>query len=225
MTAQKFLENFYSFRIVDTVFGPAHSPAQNAVLLAQVEQDLATANSDFLAHRYQDAIDAYKQAEGLIYSHIDTAYPIGTPWLMLPRDATLFNPMLSASLEWMNILPVHEPPLAARPRVPVDQTVLAKTADLDQIGIRSTTIASRVALNTIADAEFARTLTAAGNTAAATFFEKQAQATDPNTFKLLELPAPAPTAAPAAGPAAAAPAAAGPARIAVERMAPIAATT
>src|SRR5215471_8075916 len=230
MAGQKFLENFYSFRIVDTVFGPAHSPALNAVLLAQVEQDLATANSDFLAHRYQDAIDAYKQAEGLIYSHIDTAFPIGTPWLTLPRDATLFNPMLSASLEWMNILPVHEPPVAARPRIPVDQAVLAKTAEVDQIGIRSTTIASRGALNTIADAEFARTLTAAGNTAAATFFEKQAQATDPNTFKLMEPPAAAPGAAPAAGAAAGGgaaggPAAAGVARIALERIAPIAATT
>jgi hypothetical protein len=225
MTAQKFLENFYSFRVVDTVFGSAHSSGQDAVLLAEVEQDLATASSDYLAHHYQDAINAYKQAEGLIYSHLDPAFPIGTPWLTLPRDATLFNPLLSASLEWMNILPVHEPPVAARPRIAVDPTVLAKTADVDQIGIRSTTIASRGALNTIADAEFARSLTLAGNTAAATFFQKQAQVTDPATFKLIEPPAPPAAAAPAAAAVPAGAAASGAARVAVERAAMTTATT
>jgi len=116
MTFVKFAENYYSFRytsrIFDTLLQPL-TPQQAA--LAAIESKLGEAHNNYLVSRFQIAIQAYKEAETLIYAQIDPSFPYGFHGidailhLGTSRHPKLFEPLLSASLEWLNLLPVRQP--------------------------------------------------------------------------------------------------------------------
>jgi hypothetical protein len=91
-------------------------------------------------------------------------------WHTPPIDVNLFNPLLSAALEWMNILPIHQPAPAVRPRVDIDPAVLKKADNLHHIGIRGSKLASDNALNALANWQLSKIYSDQGNTLAADFF-------------------------------------------------------
>src|SRR6478672_9199921 len=119
MATVAFKENFYAFRATERVVNTMlQAPTAEQAVLAAIEAKLVEANYDYLARRYQEAIAAYQDAGGMIYSHINSRYPI--PIRMdLPLDAALFDPLLSASLEWLNIVSSRQPTVPVAPRVAV----------------------------------------------------------------------------------------------------------
>ena len=185
----KFQENLYSFRINRSVLGNLAAQGTDYEALAAVESKLFEASQDFYARRYQDAIAAYNSAAALIYAHLDPAFPFhigGVAGNMsLPRDPRLFDSLLSAGLEWVNVLPVNQPIAATPPRIAPDVALLQPASGYDATGILSVELKSSAALRTVADWQLARTYTQQGNTVAAKFFLDRAQATDAATFKIL----------------------------------------
>jgi Tc toxin complex TcA C-terminal TcB-binding domain len=112
----------------------------------------------------------------------------------LSRDPALFDPLLSVGLEWMNVLPVHQPSTVVRPRIQVDPAVLNKTARLDKIGVLSLALGSDEEMNATADWQLAQAYTHQGYTAPAAFFLDRARATDEGITAILEASvAPAPS--------------------------------
>lgn len=188
MAAPLFAENYYSFRDTAFAINPslvAQSPSQ--ATLAAIEAKLVEANNDFLGRRYQEAIIAYNQAAVLIYAQIRPAFPtnIYVDYEALPRDPGLFDPLLSASLEWMNIVPIHNPAPGVGPRVPVERGLLGETIKFEKAGVVSTRLSDERAINASADFQLAQSFTESGNTKAADFFNKRATDSDANTVKLL----------------------------------------
>lgn len=179
-----FAENYYSFRnykaTLSTVFEP---PSPEHAALHAIEAKLIEAHSLFLARRYQDAIDAYLTVQGLIYAQVSPAFPIGnvfSPSFIFPIIP--IEPLLSASLEWMNVLRVRQPTAMVRPRLPVDDALLQVGG---QLGVSSQILAAPKAVSTAADLQLARTFSNQGNTSAANFFIQRAQTTDPATAEIL----------------------------------------
>lgn len=203
MASLKYAENYYTFRNTAKVIGTiiSSSSAEEAALEA-IEAKLVEANNDYLSRKYQDAIDAYKEAEALIYAQLDPKYPpVRVPGVTLSRDPRLFDPLLSVALEWMNILPVRQSLTSVRPRVLPDATLFGDAAQLDQSGLVNSKLATTAAANASADWQLAKTFTEMGNVKAATFFSNRAKSTDPATVDLLEKSTsatPAPSEPPAA---------------------------
>lgn len=203
MASMKFAENFYSFRATKAVIGTYLQPAvPDQAVLQRIEATLLAANNDFLGRKYQEAIREYQDAAGMIYGQINPRYPIGVRGIELPLDTALFDPMLSASLEWMNVVPPRQPVVPVTSRLPVNPATFGKAAALDETGIVSTALATHPAMMAAAEVQAARTLSEQGNSAGADFFSKRAQADSAATAKLLVA---------AAAPAVAAPAVAAPA--------------
>src|SRR6266849_2292849 len=100
MASKFFAENYYSFRAVDRVFiGAYHPSSPDPAALIAIEDALVTANSAFVARRYQEAIDAYHRAESLIYANLDPGFPGGVRFddRLLSKDPGLFMPLLSTA--------------------------------------------------------------------------------------------------------------------------------
>jgi hypothetical protein len=189
MAALRFAENYYSFRATEQVFQSslvAQSPNQAA--LAAIEAKLVEANNNFLGRRYQEAISAYNQAAALIYAQIRPPFPssVYVDYSALPRDPGLFDVILSASLEWMNLMPINDPGLGVRPRVPVNPGLIGDAAKFERVGIVSTKLSDERAMNATADFQLSQTYTELGNTKAAEFFSKRASDSDVNTVKILK---------------------------------------
>ena len=203
MATTMFAENYYAYQrfapILDTMFQPQ---AADQTALNAIEAKLAEAADAFVARRCQDAIDAYHAAEALIYTHLDPGFPLGLigAGAVLARDPGLFAPLLSASLEWMNLLPPQQPIVPVRPRIPVDPQLLGSTLHLDQTGLLSSALATVPARNAAADARLADAFSAQGNATAARFFADRATATDAAVAKLVSVQPAAPVSS-ASGPA------------------------
>lgn len=90
------------------------------------------------------------------------------------------------SVEWMNVLPVTQPVVGARPRVLVDPTAFGPAAKFDQVGLRSTEISAAGAAGAVADFQLGTALEGAGNPKAAQFFLDRARTASPNLTKTLE---------------------------------------
>jgi hypothetical protein len=112
MAAPTFTQSVTTYRYIDrppVSFGPIDPTGEDVALLLQIENLLTQAATSFNARAYRAAIDQYPAVESLIYTQID---PQWTPSLgtkipvMLPRDPALFDTLLSASSQWLNILPV-----------------------------------------------------------------------------------------------------------------------
>lgn len=112
--ASAFPENDYTFRQMETVIGAEtlaafKDAADDMELVADVESQLAEANSAYYKGKYQEAIKLYKEAHVLLESIVDPSArsrPMPATTKPQPDYETAF---LSASLEFLNIMPVLDP--------------------------------------------------------------------------------------------------------------------
>jgi hypothetical protein len=225
-----FLENTYSFRLdFDALMHlpAAATPAQ----LSAISQALENADGLYGQRRYQDAIAAYRAVGDLVFALLVPGWPIGVSPVPRPLDPKLFTPLLSASVEWLNVIGPDPVDPAVRGRITPDPAVIGPFEALGQIGVRATQLASPTSRNAANDLQLARRFAVEGNSGAATFFLQRSLATDATAAGALvqmhattapraavvgmpvaEPAHPAsPMAPPAAAPAAAAPPAASPA--------------
>jgi hypothetical protein len=208
--------NLYSFRAYSSVLTQVQGIAPSDVaLVSSVEAALLEASQDYAARNYQAAIGAYLKAQALMYAQLDSSSVLGEVQRIpdLPRDPSLFDPMLSATLEWMNVLPVPGPVSPVRPQVAVNPTTLSAVTTVNGAGLASPTISSANGMQAAADLHLAATLTSLGNTTGAQFYLNRANQVDSTVVTLLN-PAKAPAPPVAAAPVAAAPVTARPAAIA-----------
>ena len=123
----------YSFRSTQRVFGTAfHAGTPESAALSAIEDALMKGHAHYLAGRYQDAIHDYQRAAALVYAQL---HPAGSGGRSKPsRHPKLFGPLLSLSLEWMNLLPPIVPIATSRPRVEVTEEMIGEAAGLDRAG-------------------------------------------------------------------------------------------
>jgi hypothetical protein len=211
------LLKLYSFRAYSSVLTQVQDIAPSDVaLVSSVEAALLEASQDYAARNYQAAIDAYLKAQALIYAQLDSSCVLGEVQRIpgLPRDPSLFDPMLSAALEWMNVLPVPGPVSPVRPQLAVSPTTLSAVTTVDTAGLMSPQLSSPNGMQAAADLHLAATLTSLGNTSAAQFYQNRANQVDSAVVAVLAPPK-APAAPVAAAPVAAAPVTIKPSAIAV----------
>jgi hypothetical protein len=169
-------------------------------LLTQINSLLASAAASFSARQYDDAINTYHAAESLIYANLD---PQWVPELgsqirpLLPRDPSLFSPLLSATSQWLNILPVPSPPSPVRPTTAVNEQLLSSVSALHGAGITPVSTDLATAYEALADLRLATIYNGQGNTAASTVIEQRAATLDPVIAKgfgpIGNTPTPTPT--------------------------------
>jgi hypothetical protein len=188
MTITVFPENYYSFRKVEPVFGTIFNPrTPDQAALADIEDKLIQAHNQYLARQYSDAIQSYQDAQALIYAQIDPGF-LGNITGLLPLIPALFTPLLSASLEWMNVLPVQQAVPSVRPRVDVTPQQLSGASVPGRLGVLSSHAGTPAAINTIADWQMGQNLKQKGFTHSAQFFLTRAGTEDPQLFKTLSRP-------------------------------------
>jgi hypothetical protein len=162
-------------------------------LIAQVHRLLVDAGNAFSQRHYSEAVNLYKQAESLIYAHLDPRWrpdAMGRHWFALPRDPVLFDALLSATTQWLNVLPVPGPVTPVRPPSPPDPQRLGAAAKFSAIGLRSATVTSVEATAAIADAHLAGIMTRAGNQAASEALLVRARGLDANVAAAIHAAAP-----------------------------------
>lgn len=186
--------------------GTVDTSNSDTALLAQINSLLASAAQSFNGRQYNDAIDSYHAAESLIYAHLD---PQWSPELgqqfrpMLPRDPSLFTPLLSASSQWLNILPAPTPASPVRPTVAVNAQTLASVSSLHGAGITPVSSNPANTAAALADLRLAAIYTGQGNTAASSVIDERASSLDPviaQGFGVNKTPAPIPSPAPVPAP-------------------------
>src|SRR5580700_11741114 len=114
--------------------GPVDPTSSDTTLLLEIDKMLTAAAASYNASQYAAAIASYKASESLIYAHIDPQWSpsIGTKiTVTLPRDPSLFDSLLSASSQWLNILPVPYPASPVRPATAPNASLLTSVANLD----------------------------------------------------------------------------------------------
>jgi tetratricopeptide (TPR) repeat protein len=193
MPALKFAENYYSSRSGVSAFAITRQPAtpeqlaQQAALQA-IEAKMNDAHTQFVARRYEAAIDAYNDASDMIHAQLVPNFPVGISRHRLAKalPAELFDSMLSTGLEWMNVLPVRQPEISARPRVDADAQLLGESARFGQLGVQSGQLTSPKAANALADWQLARGYAAQGNQPQAAVFNESARRLAPDVVALLE---------------------------------------
>jgi hypothetical protein len=192
MARLRFAENYLSVGFDKSVYTAYHQPQSPAeAALAAIEAKLVEAKNYALARRNQDAIRAYEQARDLIYAQLN---PVHTPGDFLDPgiyyEPKLFDPLLDLAVEWMNVLPVHQPPPPVRPRERVDAELFRPADEAGQAGLFANQLARREHLDTVGDWQLSRTYAAHGNAGAAEFFRRRALETNEGTLSALERDAP-----------------------------------
>ncbi len=135
MGIMSFNENYYSYlrtKRIPVDLSPAGTP--DAAVLSQVSTLLTQAGTDYTARRYQSAIGEYQQAESLIYQHLDPSFGGGI--VAFPHDPALFDPLLSASLEWLNRLSPVQPVIPVSSRITFDHKLLGAAGTFENAGLR-----------------------------------------------------------------------------------------
>jgi hypothetical protein len=129
-----FQENFYSHRLPPlNVTAIAQTPTPTQAQLEEIMAALDTAATAYTTRQYQNAIDAYQHAATLIYKFLVPGAPVG-PQYTYTRDPRLFDAVLSASVEWLNMIPpTPDPPVESR--VPVDRQLLGASAQYMSLGL------------------------------------------------------------------------------------------
>jgi len=204
----------YSYIGVPRVnLGAAPSSDPDTAVLTSIQQLLNTAAADFNQQQYQASINAYQSAASLIYAHLDPQWSPDTILkyeLEFPRAAALFDPLLSASAQWLNILPVPTPVSPVRPPTAADPSLLASMASWHGIGLAPVSSNPANTAEALADMKLAMIYAGQDNSAASTPLITRAQGLDSvMTTEIagangLTVPAATPAPAPAA-PAPAAP--------------------
>ena len=170
--------DMYSFRAVDRVFGTVFQPDSAAgAALAAIDATLAAAHAAHLDRRYADAVRGYTDVRSMAYAQLN---PGAGGSRRVALDPRLFEPLLSLSVEWMNVLPVSAPVAAVRPRQEIDPALFAQASAFDAVGLRTPERATPVAAAAAADLTLAVTLEESGNGTAATFFRDRATRTAPD---------------------------------------------
>jgi Tc toxin complex TcA C-terminal TcB-binding domain len=172
-------------------------------LLTQVDTLMSAAAASFNARQYADAINSYHAAESLMYAHLD---PQWVPELggkirpLLPRDPSLFSPLLSAASQWLNVMPAPAPASPVRPTTAVNQQLLSSVAGLHGAGITPVSIDLASAYSALADLRLATIYNDQGNSGASAVAEQRAVTLDPVIAKgfgsIGTTPTPTPTATP-----------------------------
>ena len=180
----------------------------DAALLSQINSLLNSAASSFAARDYSDALNTYFACESLIYAHLD---PQWNPALaskfrpLLPRDPSLFGPLLSATCQWLDILPVAVSVSPVRPSTPVTAQLLSSVSGLYGAGISQVSANPAATAQALSDMHLAAIFADQGNTAASTAAIARAQSLDPVVAAALAPPgsvAPAPVTPGASAPVA-----------------------
>lgn len=151
-------------------------------LLTQVDSLMASAATSFNARQYNDAVSTYHAAESLIYANLDPQWEpeLGGQFRpLLPRDPSLFSPLLSATSQWLNILPVPSPASPVRPTTTVNEQLLSSVSALHGAGIIPVSTDLATAFDALADLRLATIYNGQGNTAASTIVEQRAETLDP----------------------------------------------
>jgi hypothetical protein len=177
-----YVEALYSFQPREMLTELVRAQPELAPLAA-IQAKLVEAAALADARRYQAAIVAYQAAQGMIFGHLTARTPLGSSSVNdLPMTRDLFEPLLSAAAEWLNVLPVTQPPPVVRPRIAVDEDLLAQAAPLVQTGLFSAELSTSAAIKSSADFQLAALMESAGNVNAAQFFRARAQEHDETTF-------------------------------------------
>lgn len=174
-------ELIYSFNPVIHQIDWVHVSPELAPLTA-IQAKLAQAAANANARRYQEAIEAYQSAHRMILGHLTAKKqaPIATKAPQISQE--LFMPLLSASAEWLNVLPVVQPDPGVRSRMDFDHSLLEGAVAGAATGLFSEELATEASMGALADLQQAVVMENAGNAAAASFFRNRAQTTDATTF-------------------------------------------
>ncbi len=180
----------------------------DAALLAQIDALLTSAGASYNARNYDEALSSYFSCESLIYAHLDQQWdPDLGPKLrpLLPRDPSLFDSLLSASSQWLNILSVPASTSPVRPATAPSAQLLSSVAALHGAGLGTVSANPTATAEALSDMQLASLYTAQGNTAASTAAAARAKALDANVASSFAAAPATPAAAPvaAATPAAA----------------------
>jgi hypothetical protein len=193
MSALKFSENYYSFRPLAEAFALTRQPAtpeQRAqqAALAAIEAKMTQAHELFLARRYEQAFDIYGDASDLIQAQLVPGFPIGTSRLgsATVLDSGVFDTILSAGLEWMNLLPVRQPEIGARSRAEPDPGLLRDAAQFSKLGVHSELLSNEQNAAALADWQLGQAFEVQGNEAQARAFQESARQLSPDVVGLLE---------------------------------------
>jgi tetratricopeptide (TPR) repeat protein len=146
-------------------------------VLVRIASLMSQAAASFSARQYNDAITTYHAAESLIYTNLDPTWQpeVGMKlWPMLPRDPSLFEPLLSSTSQWLNILPVPTPPSPVRPTSALVPTSVTTVANLSGAGLAPVSANANTA-EALADLRLATIYTRQGNTVASTVATRRAE--------------------------------------------------
>ncbi|MGP0028117.1 MAG: hypothetical protein ACLPKE_32900 [Streptosporangiaceae bacterium] len=168
-------------------------------LLVRVNSLMASAASAYNAREYDDAIQDYHAAESLIYTNLDPQWePELGPKIrpLLPRTASLFQPLLSATSQWLNILPVSGSVSPVRPTVSVAGNALASVSNLHGAGLNVVSSNPAATSEALADVQLAAIYSGQGNTTASSSVVARAETLDPTTTKAFGFTPPTPTPTP-----------------------------
>jgi len=176
----------------------------DAALLSQIDSLLNTAGASFTARNYNDALSTYFVCESLIYAHLDPQWDpdlTGKVRPLLPRDPSLFGPLLVATSQWLNILPVAVSVSPVRPVTPVAAQLVSSVSGLYGAGIGRVSATPAASAEALSDMHLATIFADEGNTAASTAAVARARTLDAAVAAALappNPPGPAPSQAPAA---------------------------
>jgi hypothetical protein len=160
----------------------------NSALLQKIVSLMAAGAAALAARKYQTAISEYRAAESLIYAHLDPQWdPELGPSLnvSLPRDATLFDPLLSAASQWLNILSVPTPISPVRPLLTTTELPLVTTR-LHGAGLGMASATPAATAETVSDIRLASIYASEGNAVASSAAVERAEAEDGATASSLE---------------------------------------
>ncbi|AIP63908.1 hypothetical protein DR62_1708 [Burkholderia thailandensis] len=180
----------------------------DAALLTQIDALLASAAASFKARAYDAALDDYFACESLIYSQLDPQWDPdlgGRLRSRLPRDAALFDSLLSATSQWLNVLSVPAPASPVRPATPPPAQALAGVAALHGAGLTPVSANPAATAQALSDMQLASLYTAQGNSAASSAAATRAKTLDASVAGAFSPPQmPNPTMLPGANPTVAA---------------------
>lgn len=186
MAAITYMDSLYSFRITSSLIKDYANNGPDAATLAQIENYLTSAANAYYQHNYNDSITDYKQAGLIIYGYLDPhAFPVSiSQFNNLSRDPKLFDNLLSAGAQYLNILPIASPQ-TVRPPLAVDPAAIGSPI-VDKLGIRSTNLNTAAQLNAAADVQASANLQQLGMTTLAGGLETTAARTDPKTAAIFK---------------------------------------
>jgi len=163
----------------------------DTALLVQINALMTSAAASFNARKYNDALSSYHAAESLIYSALDPQWvpELGNQfWPLLPRNPSLFTSLLSATSQWLNIVPVPSPPSPVRPLITTNAETLSSMSSLHGAGVTLVNKNPTGAFEALADMKLATVYTNQGNTGANAVAVKRATGLDPTIVKGFQPP-------------------------------------